>query len=36
MMTPKAFAIYLLLKAKSGLATLWKFKKIKQKKKILD
>ena len=35
-MTPKTFAIYFLLKAKNGLANLWKLKKIKEEKNILD
>ena len=35
-MTPKAFSIYFLLKAKNGLANLWILKKIKQEKNILD
>ena len=29
-MTPKTFSIYFLLKAKNGLANLWKLKKIKE------
>ena len=33
-MTPKTFAIYLLLKVKNGLANLWKLKNIKLEKKI--
>ena len=35
-MTPNAFSIYFLLKAKNGLANLWILKKIKQEKNILD
>ena len=35
-MTPKTFSIYFLLKAKNGLANLWKLKKIKEEKNILD